>query len=127
MLRKLVQPLITGVILVAIFLALRYILPNYLDPDTGQWVAFFCTLVAIISGYICLIAFLSRLLSGRLSERAFGILEKFFVAAILLGIAGMFQPWVPVFYPAGFLVLFAATWSFTALGYITPKSAHATE
>jgi len=125
--RKTVQPVITGAILVAVFIALRYILPRFLTPDTGQWVTFFCTLVAILSGYICFIAFLARLLSGRVSERVFGIFEKFFVVAILLGIAGMFQPWVPVFYPAGFLVLFAATWSFTALGYITPKSAHGSE
>jgi hypothetical protein len=127
MVSRTIKPLITGVILVAIFIALSLLLPRFLEPETGQSVRFFCTLVAIISGYICLISFLARLLSGRMPERVFGILEKLFVAAILLGIAGMFQPWVPVFYPAGFLVLFAATWSFTALGYVTPKSAHSTE
>ena len=125
--RKTVKPLIVGVILVAIFIALSKILPPLLTPETGQWVSFFATLVAILSGYICFIAFMSRLLSGRISERIFGILEKLLIAGILLGIAGMFQPWVPVFYPAGFIVLFAATWIFTLWGYVTPKSAHATE
>jgi hypothetical protein len=67
------------------------------------------------------------LLSGRVSERLFGILEKIMVAGILLGIAGMFQPWVPSFYALGFTLLFAATWIFTLWGYVIPKSAHSSE
>lgn len=125
--RQIVKPLIVGAILVAIFVALGKILPPLLAPATGQWISFFAALVAILSGYICFISFISRLLSGRISERLFGILEKLLIAGILLGIAGMFQPWVPVFYPAGFIVLFAATWIFTLWGYVVPKSAHSTE
>ena len=125
--RETIKPLIVGAILVVIFLVLKTVLPSLLEPDTAQWVSFFATLVAILSGYICFIAFISRLLSGRISERVFGLLEKLLVAGILLGIAGMFQPWVPRFYPLGFLLLFAATWIFTLWGYVTPKSAHGTE
>ena len=125
--RETIKPLIVGAILVAIFLVLKTVLPPLLEPETAQWVSFFATLVAILSGYICFIAFISRLLSGRISERVFGYLEKLLIAGILLGIAGMFQPWVPVFYPLGFIVLFAATWIFTLWGYVVPKSAHGTE
>jgi hypothetical protein len=125
--RETIKPLIVGAILVAIFLVLKTVLPPLLEPETAQWVSFFATLVAILSGYICFIAFVSRLLSGRISERVFGYLEKLLIAGILLGIAGMFQPWVPVFYPLGFIVLFAATWIFTLWGYVVPKSAHGTE
>jgi hypothetical protein len=125
--RETIKPLIVGAILVAIFLVLKTVLPPLLEPETAQWVSFFATLVAILSGYICFIAFMSRLLSGRISERVFGYLEKLLIAGILLGIAGMFQPWVPVFYPLGFIVLFAATWIFTLWGYVVPKSAHGTE
>jgi hypothetical protein len=121
--RNTVKPLITGAILVAIFLVLRAVLPPRLTLETGQAVRFFATLIAILSGYICFITFMSRLLAGRISERLFGWLEKLFVAGILLGIAGMFQPWVPTFYPAGFLLLFAATWIFTLWGYVVPKGA----
>ena len=127
MLRNTVKPLIVGAILVVIFIVLKTVLPPLLEPDTGQWVSFFATLLAILSGYICFIAFMSRLLSGRISERVFGILEKLLIAGILLDIAGMFQPWVSVFYPLGFIVLFAATWIFTLWGYVVPKSAHGTE
>jgi len=125
--RETIKPLIVGAILVAIFLVLKTVLPPLLEPETAQWVSFFATLVAILSGYICFIAFVSRLLSGRISERVFGLLEKLLIAGILLGIAGMFQPWVPVFYPLGFIFLFAATWIFTLWGYVVPKSAHGTE
>ena len=125
--RRIINPLIVGVILVAVMLVLKAILVPRLVPETGQWVGFFLTLVAIIGGFICFIAFASRLLSGRISERLFGIIEKLLVAGILLGIIGMFQPWVQVLYPAGFLVLFSATWIFTLWGYVTPKSAHASE
>jgi hypothetical protein len=125
--RSIIKPLIVGVILVAILLGLKAILVPRLAPDTGQWVSFFLTLVAIISGFICFIAFASRLLSGRISARLFGILEKLLIAGILLGIVGMFQPWVQAFYPGGFLLLFAATWIFTLWGYVTPKSAHSSE
>jgi len=125
--RQILKPLIVGVILVVIFVALSKILPPLLIPETGQWVSFFANLIAILAGFICFISFMARLLSGRISERLFGILEKLLIAGILLGIAGMFQPWVPVLYPAGFIVLFAATWIFTLWGYIVPKSAHSTE
>ena len=125
--RETVKPLIIGVILVVIFIALSKIIPPLVTSETGQGVSFFATLIAILSGFICFIAFMSRLLSGRISERLFGILEKLLIAGILLGIAGMFQPWVSALYPAGFIVLFAATWIFTLWGYVTPKSAHGTE
>jgi hypothetical protein len=127
MVRKTVKPLIVGAVLVAVFLVLKTVLPLWLEPEAGQSVSFFATLIAILSGYICFISFMSRLLSGRVPERLYGILEKLLIAGILLGIAGMFQPWVPVFYPAGFLLLFFATWVFTLWGYVIPKSAHSSE
>ncbi len=125
--RKTVQPLIVGAVLVAIFVVLRLILPGMLSAEAGQAAAFFTVLIAILSGYICFIGFMSRLLAGRVPERVFVMLERLFVACILLGIAGMFQPWIPVFYPLGFVLLFAATWVFTLWGYVTPKSAHGSE
>jgi hypothetical protein len=127
MTRETVKPLIVGAVLVAIFVALRLILPELLSPEAGQAAAFFTVLAAILSGYICFIAFMSRLLSGRVPERLFVLLERLLVVGILLGIAGMFQPWVPVLYPLGVVLLFAATWIFTLWGYVIPKSAHASE
>jgi len=124
---KRVRPLITGAILVLVFLILRIILPRLLSEEAGQWAAFFTVLFAILAAYICGIAFLSRVLSGKISQRVFSLVEKIFIAGILLGVAGMFQPWVQALYWIGFLVLFASTWSFTVWGYVTPKPAHESE
>jgi len=125
--RKTAQPLIIGVVLIAIFMALRLILPGLLSPEAGQAALFFTVVAAVLSGYICFIAFMSSLLSGRVPERLFVLLERLFIAGIVLGIAGMFQPWVSPLYPLGFLLLFAATWVFTLWGYVTPRSAHISE
>jgi hypothetical protein len=124
---KHVRPLITGAVLVLVFLILRVVLPRLLPEETGQWVSFFTVLFAILAAYICGIAFLSRVLSGKVSQRVFGLVEKIFIAGILLGVAGMFQPWVQALYWIGFCVLFASTWSFTVWGYVTPKPAHESE
>lgn len=124
---KHVRPLIVGAVLVSMSLILKAVLPRFLPKETGQGVAFFATLFAILSAYISGIAFLSRVLSGKISQRVFSLVEKIFIAGILLGIAGMFQPWVQALYWIGFLVLFASTWSFTVWGYVTPKSEHSSE
>lgn len=121
------RPLIVGAILVAFFLILRLVLPGLLPEETAQWVSFFTVLLAILSGFICLIAFASRALSGRVPERLFGLVEIVLIAGIVLGILGMFQPWVQSLYPIGFLVLFSSTWMFTLWGYVTPKPAHGME
>ena len=122
-----VKPLIVGAVLVAVFLILNRVLPPRLPEDTSQWVSFFTILLAILSAFICLIAFVSRALSGRVPERLFGIVEIVLIAGIVLGIFGMFQPWVQTAYPLGFILLFSSTWMFTLWGYITPKPAHSAE
>jgi hypothetical protein len=122
-----VKPLITGAILVAIFLAIRFIVPPLLPEEVGQTVSFFATLLAILSGFICIIAAASRALSDRVPERLFSVIEIALIAGIVLGIFGMFQPWVQPLYPIGFIVLFASTWMFTLWGYVTPKRVQSTE
>ena len=122
-----IRPLIVGAILVAFFLILRIVLPELLPEESAQWVSFFTVVLAILSGFICLIAFASRALSGRVPERLFGLVEMLLIAGIVLGILGMFQPWVQTLYPIGFIVLFASTWMFTLWGYVPPKPAHSTE
>ena len=78
-------------------------------------------MLAILSAHICGLAFLSRRLSDKISQRVFSLVEKIFIAGILLGVAGMFQPWVQALYWIGFCVLLVSTWSFTVWGYVTPK------
>jgi hypothetical protein len=125
--RETVKPLIVGVALIAVFMVLNRVLPGLLSPEAGQAALFFTLLASILTGYISFVAFMSRLLGGRVPDRLHTLLERLFIAGILLGIAGMFQPWVPPLYPLGFVLLFSATWVFTLWGYVLPKSARSSE
>jgi hypothetical protein len=50
-----------------------------------------------------------------MTRRAYQILERVFIAIIVLGIAAMFQPWELELYHYGFVVLFFATLGFIIL------------
>jgi hypothetical protein len=121
------RPLIVGAVLVIGAVILRIVLPRVLPEEMAQGAAFFTVLFGILSAYISGITVLSRALSGRVSQRLFGVVEKALIAGILLGVAGMFQPWVQALYWIGFLVLFASTWSFTVWGYVVPKTPQTAE
>ena len=125
---KRVRPLITGAMWVALFLILRAVLPRVLPGAAGQAAWFITGFLAILMGFIFFgIAFASRMLSGRISYRAFDLVEKINMAGMLLGMVGMFQPWVQAAYRIGFYVLFISFLAFNVWSHITPKSAHSTE
>ena len=48
-------------------------------------------------------------------------IERILIAGILLGIAGMFQPWAIELYTWGFHLLVFATLSFIIVSHITPR------
>ena len=48
-------------------------------------------------------------------------IERILVVLILLGIAGMFQPWAIELYTWGFHLLFFATLAFIVIAHITPR------
>jgi hypothetical protein len=48
-------------------------------------------------------------------------IERIIIAAILLGIVGMFQPWAIELYTWGFPLLFFATLAFIVISHITPR------
>ena len=49
-------------------------------------------------------------------------LERVAIAAMLLGILGMFQPWIFDFFGWGFLLLLFGTIAFTIISNISPRS-----
>jgi hypothetical protein len=53
-----------------------------------QTVYFIVGFVAILLAFIFFIVFLSRKLSGNVSQRVYGLIEKITIAGILLGIVG---------------------------------------
>lgn len=49
------------------------------------------------------------------------LLERSAIAAMLIGIVGMFQPWIFDFFGWGFLLLLFGTIAFTVISNITPR------
>jgi hypothetical protein len=51
------------------------------------------------------------------------LLERIAITMMLVGIVGMFQPWVFDFFGWGFLLLLFGTIAFTVISNITPRRA----
>lgn len=50
------------------------------------------------------------------------LLERIAIAAMLIGIVGLFQPWIFGLFGWGFLLLLFGTLAFTVISNITPRS-----
>lgn len=84
-------------------------------------IPFILIFVAIILFYMTVGWIVSSLLNYRIGERAFKRVEAVLIAGIVLGILGMFQPWVFVAYRIGFHVLLVSIISFILWSHIVPK------
>jgi hypothetical protein len=87
-----------------------------------QVVYFVAGLLAFLLGFGFFIAFVSRKLSGTIPAGLFGLVEKILFAGILLGVAGMFQPWQLGGYRIGFHVLLLATLGYIVWSHIRPRT-----
>jgi len=85
-----------------------------------QVLYFVIGLLAFLLGFGSFIAFASRRLSGNISSGLFGPVEKTLIAGILLGVAGMFQPWAISAYRVGFHLLLASTLTYIVWSHIRP-------
>jgi hypothetical protein len=87
-----------------------------------QAVYFIVSFVAIIVAFIIFIVFLSKRLSGNVPPSIYNVVEKIIIAGILLGIIGMFQPWIHLGFRVGFHVLLISTLSYIVWSHITPRA-----
>ena len=83
---------------------------------------FILIFVAILLTFISLINMSASVLNNYISPRIYRAIETVLIAGIVLGIFGMFQPWLMVLYKIGFLVLLVSTLGFIWWGHIKPKS-----
>jgi hypothetical protein len=83
---------------------------------------FILIFVAILLVFISLINMSASVLNGYISPRIHSFIEKALIAGIVLGILGMFQPWLIIFYKVGFIVLLVSTLGFIWWSHIKPKS-----
>ncbi len=95
------------------------------NPLVGG-VPFLLIFIGILLLYIDLIIFMAFKLNNRISEKVFRPIERLLIAGIVLGIIGMFQPFVMLFYTLGFILLFVSLLSYIAWSHIVPRGEHRT-
>lgn len=86
-------------------------------------IPFVLIFASIILFYMVIIWLVVTALSNQISASVFQIVERIIIAGIVLGIFGMFQPWIFVAYKYGFLLLLFSTLAFILWSHITPKAA----
>ena len=86
-------------------------------------IPFILIFVAILLTFISLINMSASVLNDNISPRIYLTIEKILIAGIVLGVFGMFQPWLMIFYKVGFLVLLVSTLGFIWWSHIKPKRA----
>jgi hypothetical protein len=82
---------------------------------------FILIFVAILLVFIALINMSMSVLNDHISERVFLIIERILIGGIALGIFGMFQPWLMIFYKYGFILLLVSVLGFIWWSHIKPK------
>lgn len=116
---------IAGVVLLVAGLVLRPIvagLPEELLVRNTiiAGIPFILIFVSIIIFFITAIWLLSSLLSDRVPLRVYQPIERVIIAGIVLGVIGMFQPWLHIVYRLGFHLLLVSTVAFIVWSHIRP-------
>lgn len=83
---------------------------------------FILIFAAILLTYIAIITVVARLLNGNISQRVYRPIELTLIGGILLGIFGMFQPWLFGLYKTGFFVLLISMFGFILWSHVVPKA-----
>ena len=84
-------------------------------------IPFILIFVSILLVFISLINMSASLLNDRISERIYRTIETVIIVGIVLGVFGMFQPWLMILYKIGFLVLLVSTFGFIWWSHVKPK------
>jgi lysylphosphatidylglycerol synthetase-like protein (DUF2156 family) len=84
-------------------------------------IPFILIFISILLVYISLISMSASVLNDNISPRVYRIVETVIIAGIVLGVLGMFQPWLMIFYKYGFIVLLVSTLSLIWWSHIKPK------
>jgi hypothetical protein len=85
-------------------------------------IPFILIFISILLVYIALISMSASVLNDNISPRVYRIVETIIIAGIVLGVLGMFQPWLMIFYKYGFLLLLVSTLALIWWGHIKPKT-----
>lgn len=84
-------------------------------------IPFILIFVSILLVFISLINMSASVLNDNISPRIHRAIETVLIAGIVLGIFGMFQPWLLILYKIGFMVLLVSTLGFIWWSHIKPR------
>jgi hypothetical protein len=84
-------------------------------------VPFILIFVAIVLAFIALIVLVASMLNENIAPRPYRLIESILIAGIVLGVIGMFQPWLYVLYKFGFLILLVSTLGYILWSHVAPK------
>jgi len=122
---------VTLLIVIAVLLVLGFLAGQYVNATMTEEqladnvfinaVPFVLIFVAIILTFIAVIYVVASMLDNNISPRAHRIIEQILIVGIVLGVVGMFQPWLFEGYKYGFVLLLISTLSFILWSHITPK------
>jgi hypothetical protein len=87
-----------------------------------QAILFILIFVSILLAFIYFIRFVSHRLSPRVPQRIYDRVEQLIIGGIVVGVVGMFQPWLFVGYKYGFLIVLASTLGFIVWSHVTPSA-----
>jgi predicted lipid-binding transport protein (Tim44 family) len=87
-----------------------------------QTVIFIVGFLMVLGCFIYFIRTVSARWSGVLSQQTFDRVERIIIGGIVLGVVGMFQPWLFAGYKYGFLLLLFSTLAFIVWSHITPAA-----
>jgi hypothetical protein len=118
--------IVIAVLLVLGFLANQFIFNTMTEEQLADnifinAIPFVLIFAAIILGFIAFIAVVASMLDNNIPARAHRIVEQILIVGIILGVVGMFQPWLFEGYKYGFLLLLISTLSFILWSHIAPK------
>lgn len=86
-----------------------------------QAVLFIVGFLIILGLFIRFINVVSKRLSDNIAQDRFDRVERLIIGGIILGVVGMFQPWIFIGYKYGFLLLLFSTLAFIVWSHITPS------
>jgi hypothetical protein len=84
-------------------------------------IPFILIFVSIILAFIAIIWAVATALNNNISKRTHSIVEGILITGIVLGILGMFQPWMHILFKYGFLMLLISTLGFILWSHVTPE------
>lgn len=121
--------LIAAAVLFGLSFAARPLIAALVPPEVASTevlviaIPFLFIFVPIILCFMSLIVFVGKLLEQKVPEGLYRAIEYVFIAGIVLGILGMFQPWVFGLFKIGFFVLFGSLLGFMIWSHVLVKRA----